>query len=361
MQPDERQFYARHFSLAEVGEAGQQRLKQSRVLVIGAGGLGCPALQYLTAAGVGQLTICDGDHVELSNLHRQPLYRSDDVSKWKATCAAARCLEQNPWIRVDAVTTWVTPENIQVLVRAHDLVLDCTDNLASNMLIHDACYLGHIPLIAAAIHRFEGIIHRYTFASERQACARCLCAGIAEPTSVGSCTERGVIGALAGVFGSIQAEIALHHLLKIETLPHAASWIMDLRTMQARLIGWSQRKDCALCAARKPPSLAVLHPNEPNVIITSLDAMDTKARLIDIRETEERVTTPFPPPLASEHRPLSAWKSTQLHKHQPYILLCAKGKRSEYLAKKLRQEGYTQVFSLKGGIDALAVTQALKV
>ncbi len=354
MQPDERQFYTRHFSLAEVGETGQQRLKQSRVLVIGAGGLGCPVLQYLTAAGVGQLTICDGDHVELSNLHRQPLYRSDDVSKWKATCAVTRCHEQNPWVRVDAVTTWITSENIEVLVRTHDLVLDCTDNLATNMLIHDACYLGRIPLIAAAIHRFEGIIHRYTFASKRQACARCLHADIAEPASVGSCTERGVIGALAGVFGSIQAEIALHHILKIETLPHTTSWIMDLKTMQTRLIGWSQRKDCALCAASKSPSLAELHPNEPNVIITSLDTLDAKkARLIDVRETEERVTTPFPSQLASEHRPLSSWKSTQLLKHQTYILLCAKGKRSEHLAKKLHREGYTKVFSLKDGIDAL--------
>jgi len=213
-------------------------------------------------------------------------------------------------IDIDAVTNWITPKNIEVLVRTHDLVLDCTDNLATNMLIHDACYLSCIPLIAAAIHRFEGIIHRYTFASERQACARCLHADIAEPASVGSCTERGVIGALASVFGSIQAEIALHHILKIETLPHATSWIMDLKTMQTHLIDWSQRKDCALCAVSKSPSLAELHLNEPNVIITSLDTIDAKKeRLIDVRETEERAITPFPSQLASEHRPLSSWKA----------------------------------------------------
>lgn len=350
MQSDERQFYARHFSLAEVGEAGQKRLKQSRVLVLGAGGLGCPALQYLAAAGVGQLTICDGDHVELSNLHRQPLYRPDDIGKWKSACATARCLEQNPWIKVKAVTAWISPENIEKLVCAHDLVLDCTDNLTTNALIHDACYLACIPLIAAAIHTFEGIIHHYTFDSERQACARCLRPNLAESTGIGNCSERGVLGALPGIFGSIQAEIALHHILKIVTLPHATSWIMDLKTMQTRKISWSHRKDCLLCAVSRPPSLAALHPKQPNVTITSLDV---NARLIDIRETEERVTTPFPSHLDSEHWPLSTWKNTRLLKHQRYILLCAKGKRSEYLAKKLRRDGYTQVYSLKDGIDVL--------
>ena len=355
MQPDECQFYTRHFSLAEVGEAGQQRLKQSRVLVVGAGGLGCPVLQYLTAAGVGQLTICDGDHVELSNLHRQPLYCPDDVGKWKAKCATARCLEQNPWIKAEAVTTWITLENIEELVGAHDLVLDCTDNFVTNALIHDACYLACTPLIAAAIHTFEGIIHRYMFDSERQACARCLRPDLAEPTGVGSCAERGVMGALPGIFGSIQAEIALHHILKIETLPHATSWIMDLKTMQTRKIGWSRRKECALCAASKLPSLTVLHPSEPEVNITSLDNVDAKARLIDIRETEERVATPLPSQLASEHWPLSTWRNTRLLKHQHYILLCTKGKRSEQLAKNMRLEGYAQVYSLKGGIDALPV------
>lgn len=355
MQPDERQFYARHFSLAEVGEAGQQQLKKSRVLVIGAGGLGCPALQYLTAAGVGQLTICDGDQVEPSNLQRQPLYRPNDVGKWKAKCAATRCLEQNPWIEVEAITTWITPENIEVLVHAHDLVLDCTDNLATNMLIHDACYLACTPLIAAAIYRFEGIIHRYTFDNERQACARCLRPDITEPTGIGNCAERGVMGALPGVFGTIQAEMALHHILEIETLPHATSWIMDLKTMQTRLLGWGQRENCPLCAASKPPPFAALHPNEPEVNITSLDAADANARLIDIRETEELITTPFPPQFASEHRPLSTWQSKQLLKHLPYVLLCAKGKRSKQLAKKLRLEGYSQVYSLKDGVDALPV------
>ncbi|GJL73370.1 MAG: hypothetical protein NMNS01_25690 [Nitrosomonas sp.] len=355
MQPDERQFYARHFSLAEVGETGQQRLKQSCVLVIGAGGLGCPALQYLTAAGVGQLTICDGDRIELSNLHRQPLYRPDDTGKWKAKCAVARCLEQNPWITVKAVTTWITAENIEALAHAHDLVLDCTDNLATNVLIHDACYLTRTPLITAAIHTFEGIIHRYEFNRKHQACARCLHSDIAQPAPVDSCAERGVIGALPGIFGAMQAEIALHHLLEIKTLSNATSWIMDLKTMQSRQIGWSQRQDCPLCAASKPPSLNALHPNEPDVNITSLDTVGANARLIDIREIEERITAPFPSQFASEHRPFSAWQNTFLPMHRPCILLCATGKRSAYLAKKLHQEGHTQVYSLKGGIDALPV------
>lgn len=354
MEPDERQFYARHVSLTEVGEAGQQRLKQSRVLVIGAGGLGCPALQYLTAAGVGQLTVCDGDKVELSNLHRQPLYHPTDAGQWKAKCAADRCLEQNPWIKVETVTTWITPKNIEEMIHAHDLVLDCTDNLATNRLIHDACYLAGIPLIAAAIHRFEGIIHRYAFNHQRQACARCLRPDIVTSADIGNCAERGVMGALPGVFGTIQAQIALHHLLEIETLPHATSWIMDLKTMQTRMLGWDQRENCPLCAASKLPPFAVLHPNEPDVNIPSLDGMDANARLIDIRETDECVSTPIPPQFASEHRPLSTWQNKPLLQHQRYILLCAKGKRSEQLAKRLRLEGYAQVYSLKGGIDAIS-------
>jgi len=355
MKPDEHQFYLRHFSLTEVGEEGQQRLKQSRILVIGAGGLGCAALPYLAAAGIGKLTVCDGDQVELSNLHRQPLYCPKDVGQWKADCAALRCTEQNPWIQVKGEVTWVTAENIEELVQGHDLVLDCTDNLDTNLLIHDTCYLSGIPLVAAAIHRFEGIIHHYEYDHCRQICKRCLWPDGAMPTGVGNCADRGVIGALPGVFGILQAQIAIHHLLKIAPLPHATSWIMDLRTMQSLSIGWMQREDCPLCAAHETLSLAVLHPDERDSDIASLKDVDASARLIDIREPEERLIQPVSVQRNVEHKPLSMWNSHCLEKHQCYVLLCAKGRRSKQLARKLRLEGYTQIYSLKGGADALIV------
>ncbi|CAE6508082.1 putative adenylyltransferase/sulfurtransferase MoeZ [Nitrosomonas nitrosa] len=355
MKPDEHQFYLRHFSLAEIGEEGQQRLKQSRILVIGAGGLGCAALQYLAAAGIGQLTVCDGDQVELSNLHRQPLYRPKDIGQWKSDCAAFRCAEQNPWIQVKGETAWVTAENIEELVQDHDLVLDCTDNPGTNLLIHDACYLSSIPLVAAAIHRFEGIIHHYEYDHSRQTCKRCLWPDGGISTEVGDCAGRGVIGALPGVFGILQAQIAIHHLLRIETLPHATSWIMDLRTMQSRSINWEQRENCSLCTTQEVLSLSALHPHEQDSDIAALEDVGTSVRLIDIREPGERLIQPLSVQLNVEHKPLSTWNSQCLEKHQSYVLLCAKGRRSKQLAQKLRLEGYAQIFSLKGGVDALTV------
>ncbi len=344
-QNEEDQFYARQIQLSEIGEAGQQKLKNSRVLIVGAGGLGCPVLQYLSAAGVGHITIIDGDQVEISNLHRQPLYTIDDAGKMKAQIAAQNLRMQNPFIHIENVNEDFVLGNAEETVKEHDLVVDCTDNFSTNYLIHDTCRLQKIDLITASIHSFEGVIHRYNFSKE-QTCLRCRSPKIPEESCAGSCAERGVIGALPGVFGSLQADIALQHLLGIETLAHATSWVFDVRSMESRKIGWWKNKTCPICT--KDESLDRLHVPSDYII----NHIDESYVLIDVRERKE--VTKSPVNIKAMHHPLSQWNNNYIDKNTPTAIICAKGYRSLILTKKLRSEGFENVFSVKGGLENLS-------
>lgn len=197
---DER--YARQELLPEIGPEGQQRLCEARVAVVGAGGLGAPALTYLAAAGVGRLTIIDGDRVDRTNLHRQPIYRDADVGSWKAEAARRFLVELNPQIEVVAVREYLTAENALDLLRGQDLVISGADNFPTRYLVSDACVLAGVPLIDAAILRFEG---RLSVFLPRQGCYRCLFPVPAPAGTVPSCAEAGVVGPLAGQFGALQA------------------------------------------------------------------------------------------------------------------------------------------------------------
>lgn len=353
MSNREAEFYIRQTSLADIGSEGQAALKASRVLVIGVGGLGCAAASYLASAGVGRLTLCDGDTVDYSNLHRQPLYSPEDENKQKAIVAAAKLRLQNPWVTVEAITQHASIKTIEALLTRHDIVLDCTDNLASNALIHDACYLHKTPLIAAAIHTFEGILHRYQFDQTQQVCGRCLQAVWKQPDGIGNCAERGVMSALPGVFGTMQAQVALHHLLKLETLSHGTSFTMDMRNMQTQLLAWDANPACPLCMQTPTPDLSSFHDDESELWVMSVDAI-ADAIIIDIRETEERSVQPAPKQFSNLAHPLSVWQNSFLDNTSPTILFCATGKRSLNLVKQLRQQGFGNVYSLHGGIKNLA-------
>src|SRR5690554_3160210 len=141
LTPQEEQFYARQTILPALGKVGQERLKSSKIAVVGAGGLGCPVLSYLAGAGVGQLTIIDGDRVSESNLHRQLLFTMDDLEKSKAEVVKTRLLQSNPYIKVSLITEYLTPTNAESILKNHDLVIDCTDNYATRYLINDVCFL----------------------------------------------------------------------------------------------------------------------------------------------------------------------------------------------------------------------------
>jgi molybdopterin-synthase adenylyltransferase len=213
---DEAQFqrYARHLILDEVGEEGQLRLLQSRVLVVGAGGLGSPVLLYLAAAGVGTIGIVDGDRVDLTNLQRQIVHTTARIGALKAESARATLLAINPDIHVEAHPERLTAENAAALVGDYDLVADGSDNFATRYLLTDWCCRLEKPLVAAALSPFEGQISTFRpYLGDGHPCYRCLFREPPPPDLVPRCEEAGILGAVAGVLGTVQAVEVLKELL----------------------------------------------------------------------------------------------------------------------------------------------------
>lgn len=210
--------YARHIVLRDVGGPGQQKLKAARVLIVGAGGLGAPVLMYLAAAGVGTLGVIDDDHVALSNLQRQVIYSTGEVGAWKVESAARAVAGLNPDITVETHKARLTAANALDLIAAHDLVVDGTDNFATRYLVNDACYFAQRPLVSAAVGQFDGYIttfraHEKNERGEPNPNYRCLFPAPPAPGMAPSCEEAGILGALTGVIGSLQAMEALKEIL----------------------------------------------------------------------------------------------------------------------------------------------------
>ncbi len=236
--------YHRHLALPELGTAGQARLKDARVLLVGAGGLGSPAALYLAAAGVGTLGLVDCDRVELSNLQRQVLFDSADVGRLKAEAARERLLALNPEITVIAYALTLRADNVLGVLRGYDLVLDGTDRLTTRYVVNDACVLLGKPLVSAAIHRFEG--HVMTYVPGRGPCYRCLFPE-AEEGVVASCAEAGVLGVLPGVLGAIQATEAIKVVTGIGEPLVGRLVIYDALELRFVELPFARRPDCAVC------------------------------------------------------------------------------------------------------------------
>ncbi|HEY8564318.1 MAG TPA: molybdopterin-synthase adenylyltransferase MoeB [Beijerinckiaceae bacterium] len=210
LEPDEIDRYARHLVLREVGGPGQAKLKAARVLVVGAGGLGAPLLQYLAAAGLGTLGIVDDDAVSLSNLQRQVIHGTPDIGRAKVASAADAITRLNPHVRIEAHSARITPENAAGLIEAYDIVADGSDNFETRYAVSDACFRAGRPLVTAALGQFDGSLTTIR-AHERGADGRpnptyrCLFPSPPPPGAVPTCAQAGVLGALAGVMGSLMA------------------------------------------------------------------------------------------------------------------------------------------------------------
>ena len=245
---DEISRYARHILLREVGGTGQARLKAARVLVLGAGGLGSPLVLYLAAAGVGTIGIVDDDRVELSNLQRQIAHRTAEIGRPKAHSAAEAAAAINPAVRVEPHATRLTAANAAALFDRYDLVCDGTDNFATRFLAADACMLGRRTLISAAVLRFEGQLS--TFKPHLHAdgpCYRCLHPEPPPDGLVPSCGEAGVLGAVTGVVGTLQATEALKEIMGIGDSLSGRLLIWDALAARFRSVRLRRDPGCALC------------------------------------------------------------------------------------------------------------------
>ena len=356
----ELQRYARHLSLPGFGLQAQLKLKQSRVLVIGAGGLGSPVLMYLAAAGVGRITIIDFDQVEQSNLQRQILYSANEQGASKAVAAAARIRALNPEILVESRQEPFSRENARQLIRAHDLVVDGTDNFPTRYLSNDACVLEGKPLIYGSIYRFEGQVSVFNLQrpdGSRGPNYRDLFPTPPPPELVPNCAEGGVIGVLPGIIGSMQANEAIKVLSGTGMPLDGKLYVLDAGSMLSRTINIRKNPDiqitelidyeqfCNPAGRYQPPAVSVQELQEWR-------QQGSDFQLIDVREPSEYEIAN----LGGQLRPLAdleQW-APEYAKTQRLVLHCRSGQRSARAVKQLQEMGYQQVFNLEGGLLAWA-------
>ncbi len=237
--------YSRQIVLKEVGIEGQMKLFDARVLVIGAGGLGSAAAPYLAAAGVGTIGLVDGDRVDLSNLQRQILHATADLGRPKVVSASEKLQAIEPRIRVETVGEFVTAANVGRLVADYDFVIDGTDNFAAKFLINDACVLARKPFSHAGILRFQG--QTMTVLPGQTTCYRCIFGAPPPQGLVPTCSQAGILGAVAGVIGSLQAVECLKHLLGIGQLLTDCLLTLDALSMTPRRVVFRRNHRCAVC------------------------------------------------------------------------------------------------------------------
>ncbi len=239
--------YARHLVLPEIGEEGQARLLASRVLVIGAGGLGSPLLLYLAAAGVGRLGVIDDDNVDLSNLQRQVLHDTANIGMAKVASARLGLAEVNPEVRVDPINSRLTSDNVEEVLAGYDLVADGSDNFSTRYLVNDACYLAKKPLVTAAVMRFDGQLTTLKpFLEGNFPCYRCVF-GDQPPDVKQSCADVGILGAMAGVMGCLQAGEVIKELLGIGDSMAGSMLLFDALATTFRKVRLQRDPGCSLC------------------------------------------------------------------------------------------------------------------
>ena len=246
MSETELERYARHIVMPEIGGVGQMRLRRARVLVIGAGGLGSPALQYLAAAGVGIIGIIDDDVVDASNLQRQVIHRDADIGLAKVTSAAQTLRDINPYVAVNTYQQRLTDEIATELVSQYDIVLDGTDNFETRYLVNKTCVAQSIPLVSGALSQWEGQVALFDPA-QGGPCYQCIFPSAPTPELAPSCAQAGVFAALPGVIGSLMATEALKYILGAGTTMRGKLAIFNILDVETRILLTSQHADCPIC------------------------------------------------------------------------------------------------------------------
>ncbi|GHV28624.1 molybdenum cofactor biosynthesis protein MoeB [Spirochaetia bacterium] len=359
--------YSRHLLLAEVGIEGQKRLKASRVLIVGTGGLGAPLALYLAAAGVGKLGIVDFDFVEESNLQRQVIHGTRDVGRPKVASAKDRIKSINPYCDVVTYNTMLSSENALDIMKDYDVVADGTDNYQTRYLVNDACVLLGIPNVYGSIFQFEG--QASVFYAKEGPCYRCLYPEPPPPGLVPSCAEGGVVGVLPGIVGTIQANEVIKLIVGGGDSLTGRLLLFDSWKMKFRELKLDKDPHCPICG--KEPTIHELidyeqfcglkkHTDEAPV--ESITATELKERLdkndpiqiIDTREPHERAIVKFPQakviPLGQMVRRID-----EFDPKIDAVFICKIGQRSIFAIRALQEAGYTgRLLNLKDGINAWA-------
>jgi molybdopterin/thiamine biosynthesis adenylyltransferase/rhodanese-related sulfurtransferase len=355
--------YSRHLIMPEVGLEGQERLKGASVLVVGAGGLGSPALLYLAAAGVGRIGIVDCDTVDFTNLQRQVIHGTADVGRSKLESAAKAISAVNPEVQLETHEAVLTSENALEILKCYDIVVDGTDNFPTRFLVNDACVLLGKPNVYGSIFRFDG--QATLFAHEDGPCYRCLFPEPPPPGTVPSCAEGGVLGVLPGVIGVIQATEAIKLILgKGETLK-GRLLLYDALNMRFREVKIARDPECPVCGENPTITELIDYYEFCGVPGHGVNSMmfdeeigprelaneRDHVTLIDVREPHEHEINRIQGATLIPLNDLVA-RANELDTADEIVVYCLMGSRSAEACNLLRQMGFTKVRNLKGGIRA---------
>lgn len=369
LSQEEQSRYARHFSLQQVGVAGQEKLKNSSVLCIGAGGLGSPSCLYLAAAGIGRIGIVDPDTVELSNLQRQILHGQSSLGLSKLESATARLREINPHVKVEQHPCRFNAANAMEIASQYDVIIDGTDNFATRYLSNDVSFFLKKPNVYASIFRFEGQLS--VFAPHLGGpCYRCMLPEPPDAGSVPSCAEAGVLGVLPGIMGSLQAMEAIKIILGCGTPPLGRLIHYDALNTSFREFNLRRDPECPLCGEN--PSITHLIDYEQTCSNTKpINTMDNQDE-ISVEQLKSKLDEPFNGLLldvrepweydvahidAARHVPMGdipefVSELKTMGEDQELLVICKSGGRSGRVMDYLVDQGFTNVYNVSGGMDA---------
>jgi adenylyltransferase/sulfurtransferase len=357
--------YSRHLIMPEVGIKGQQKLKDARVLCVGAGGLGSPLTMYLAAAGVGKIGLVDNDVVDCSNLQRQVLHYTTDVGRSKVLSAAGKLRALNPEIEIETYETLLSSDNALDICKRYDVVADGTDNFSTRYLTNDACVLLGKPNVHASVFRFEG--QASVFYAKQGPCYRCLYPEPPPPGEVPSCAEGGVFGILPGLLGVIQATEVLKLLMGVGSTLIGRMLMFDALEMRFRELKFVKNPNCPMCGNN--PTIKELvdyetfceyvRTEQMSVEIDPVDVLmlmndpSKKLTLLDVRDPHEWDICKIPGAKCISLNELMQ----NLHELDPeddIVVYCLSGGRSRKAVALLREAGYKKLRNLSGGIRSWA-------
>lgn len=343
----EKKQYSRHLILDKIGEAGQLKLKQAKVLVIGAGGLGCPVLQYLTAAGVGTIGIIDHDVIDQSNLQRQILYTINDVGLYKAKTAAKRLSKLNPFVNFNIYNTKLTQENAIALFNNYDIIVDGSDNFSTRYLTSDAAVITNKPLVYGAIFKFEGQVSVFNYLGS--ATYRCLYPTPPRPEDAPNCSEIGVLGVLPGIIGSFQANETIKIICGLGAVLSNKLLLFNALNMSQQILGFEKDENIKITALEKDYNLFCGINNAEEITLDEFNKNKSRYNLLDVREQNEREEYH----IGGQHIPLKEIpiRCMEIDTSLPVIVYCKSGKRSARAISILKTEFKSAHFySLKNGL-----------
>jgi len=366
LSSEELQRYSRHLVLPQFGVAGQEKLKEASVLVVGAGGLGAPVLLYLSAAGVGKIGIADFDKIELSNLQRQVLFNSDDIGKSKSLMAAESIKQLNAEISVSTINEKITSTNILPIISNYDIVVDCTDNFPTRYLLNDACVLADKILIYASVFRYEGqvaVFNNKKADGSYYPNYRDLFPEPPNPGLIVNCEEGGVLGVLPGLIGCLQANEVIKLICEIGDVLNGKLLIVDSLNLQQQIVQIPERKSrekinslidyeefCGLKTNKERYSgMKEMSVQE----LKSLKESGEDFQLIDVREDYEVETSH----IGGDWIPIAEIPQSigKISKEKKVIIHCRSGGRSGNAVQWLeKNHGFNNLYNLKGGITAWA-------